>query len=135
MNRTEDLKYEHIYSSFLILLRILPYVSLFGRHLPLNINFKTPYIINFNFCLLTFYHLEMWMKGKKRPPYLYKESYCRDAWVAQLVKHLTLDFGPGQDLRDGAPGCLAPHSAGSLLHDSLPPSALPPTRSYSLSLK
>ena len=30
---------------------------------------------------------------------LIKNKYIRSAWVAQLVKHLTTDFGSGDDLR------------------------------------
>ena len=31
-------------------------------------------------------------------PLLLRMMYPRDAWVAQLFKHLTLDFGSGHDL-------------------------------------
>ena len=46
----------------------------------------------------------------------FKKSTFGGAWVAQLIKRLTLDFGPGHDLRvwDRAPHWALP-SAGSLL--------------------
>ena len=59
------------------------------------------------------------------------------AWVAQLVKPLTLDFGPGRDLRvvRSSPVLGAPCSAGSrLLSLSLFPSAPAPILVCALSL-
>ena len=60
---------------------------------------------------------------------------CRDAWVAQLVKHLTLDFGSGHDLRVHE---IEPHIR--LCTDSTEPAwdslslSLCPSPAYSLSL-
>ena len=62
---------------------------------------------------------------------------CRDAWVAQLVKHLTLDFGSGHDLRVRE---IEPHIRLTLIAQSLlgilsPFLSAPPLLILSLCLK
>ena len=70
--------------------------------------------------------------------YILKETY-RGAWVAQLVKYLTLDFGSGHDfmVHEIEPALGSALSAWSLLVIlSLPLSLLlSPTRTLSQSLK
>ena len=59
-----------------------------------------------------------------------KNGIVRGAWVAQLVKHLTLDFGSSHDLRVVRSGSmLGVDSACDSLFPSVPP------RFCSLSLK
>ena len=36
---------------------------------------------------------------QKKLTIVHEKAGCREAWVAQLVKHPTLDFGSGHDLR------------------------------------
>ena len=65
------------------------------------------------------------MSIKQTGVYAYNKKLRKSAWVAQLVKHQTLDFGSGHDLqgvRSSPSG--APSSAGSLL-EVLSPPALP----------